>query len=89
MTRKTGFGILNEIMEFELDYTEQDYMRIKGHKRSHGTFKNLKVMAKSHMMSFDMVKIVKGTLMSLEVVYFHIHSLILIHDQFTKTEHYS
>ena len=59
MTRKIGHGIPNEINKPELDYMEHDYMRIKGHKRCHGTSRNLKVMIKSHMMLFHMVKIVK------------------------------
>ena len=55
---------------------EQDYLRIKGHKRDHGSSRNLKLMLKSHMMLFDMVKIVKANFMPLGHVYFHIHSLI-------------
>ena len=64
-TRKIGYGILNEIKELELDNTKHDYIRIKGHKRGHGTSRNLKVVVKLHMISFDMVKIVKGIFMSL------------------------
>ena len=65
MTSKIGYGILNEIKDLELDYVEHDYMRIKGHKRSHGTSRNLQGMVKSHMMLFDMVKIVKRNFMQL------------------------
>ena len=64
-------------------------MRIKGRKGGHATSNNLKVMVKLHMMLFDLLKIVKGNFMSLGLVYFHIHSLMLIHDQVYKTEHYS
>ena len=63
-------------------------MRIKGHKRGHGTSRNLRVMVKSIMMLFDMAKIVNGIFMSLGFVYFDIHSLMLIHDQINITEHY-
>ena len=59
MTHKIGYGTLTEIKELELDYMELDYMRIKGHKRSHGTSRNLKVVVKLHMMLFDKVKRVK------------------------------
>ena len=67
-------------------------MRIKGHKKANGTSRNLNVVVKLHMMLFDMVKIVKGSLMSIGLVgliYFHIHSLLLIYDQINNTEHYS
>ena len=47
MTSKNGYGILNEIRELGLDYLEHDYMHIKGHKRVHGTSRNLKVVAES------------------------------------------
>ena len=81
MTCKIGYGILNEIKELGLDYMEHDYMRIKGHKTGHGTSRNLNVIVKSHMMSFDMVKIVRRNFMSLGLVHFYIHSLMLIQDQ--------
>ena len=67
---------------------EHDYMRLKGHKRGHGTSRNFKVMVKSRMMLFDMAKTVRGTFMSLGLVYFHIHSLMLIHGAINNTEHY-
>ena len=89
LTRKIGYGILNEIMELKLDYMEHDYMRIKGHKRKHDTFRNLKVVVKCYMMLFDMVKVVKRTFMSLRLIYFHFHSVMLIHEQNNKTEHES
>ena len=59
MTRRIDYGNLNEITELELDFLENGYMRIKGHKRGHGTSMNLEVMVKSHMMLFEMVKIVE------------------------------
>ena len=68
---------------------EHDYMCLRGPERGNGPSGSLKLMVKSHMMLFDMVKLVKGTLMSLGFVYFHIHSLMLIHDQINNTEHYS
>ena len=89
MTRKIGYGILIEMKDLELSYMGHDYMCIKGHEIDHGTSRNLKVMVKLHMMLFDMVKLVGGNLMSLGLVYFHIHSLMLIHDQTNNTEHYS
>ena len=64
-------------------------MRIKGHKRSHGTSRNLRVVVISQMMLFDMVKIIKGNFMSLGLVYFYVQSLLLIHDQINNTEYYS
>ena len=88
-TRKIVYGILNEIEELDLDYTEHDYMRIKGHKRGHGVSRNLKAMVKLHMMLFDMITIVKRNFMSIGLVYFHFHSLLLIQDQVNNTEHYS
>ena len=36
-----------EIKELRLDYMEHEYMHIKGHRRDHGTSRNLKVMAES------------------------------------------
>ena len=89
MTPKVVYGIPNEIKELELDYMEHDCMRIKGHKRDHGTSRNLKLVVKSHMMLFDVVKIVKRNFMSIGLVHFHIHSIMLIHDQINNTEHYS
>ena len=89
MTLKTAYGILKEIKELELDYMEHNYMSTKSHKRCHGTSRNLKVMVKSHLMMFDTVKIKKVIFMSLELFYFHIHSLVLMHDQIENTEHYS
>ena len=68
MTRKIGYGILNEIKELELDSMEHDYVRIKGQKRGHGTSMRLKVVVKSQMMLFDIVKKVKGNFMSLRLV---------------------
>ena len=59
MTGKIGSSSLNEIREIELDYMEQDYIRIKGHQRDHGFSRNLKVVVKFLMMLFDIVKIVK------------------------------
>ena len=44
MTRKIGYGILNEIKELELAYMEHNWRRINGHKRGHGTSRNLKVV---------------------------------------------
>ena len=64
-------------------------MRIKCHRRGHGTSKNLKVMNKSHPTLIDMVKIVKRNFMSIGIVYFYIHSLMLIQDQIINREHYS
>ena len=89
MTDKFRYSILNEIKELELDYMEHDYMRIEGHKTGHVTSRNLKVMVKPHIVLFDMVKVVKGNCMALGLVYFHIYSLMLIHDQIIFTEHYS
>ena len=89
MTRKIGYGFLNEINKLELDCMEHDNMRIEGHKRGHGTFRSLRVMVKLHMMFFDMVKIVKGNFMPLGPVYFHVHSIMLIHIQINITAHYS
>ena len=85
MTRKVGYGTLNEIGELDLDYMEHDYMSIKGHKRSHGTSRNLKVIVQSHMMLFEMVRIVKE-IMSIRLVFFHKRSLMLIHKQSTNTQ---
>ena len=59
LTCKIGQGILKEIKELEIDFMEHDYMRIRGHKRSHGTSRKLKVVVISQKMLFDMVKIVK------------------------------
>ena len=50
--------------ELEIDYMEDDHVRIKGHKRNHGTYKDLKVVVRSHMMLFELVKIVNGNFMS-------------------------
>ena len=46
------------------------------------------MVVKSKMMLFDIAEMVKENFMSLGLVYFHIHSLLLIHDQITNTEHY-
>ena len=89
MTRKNGYGIPNEIKELELDYMEPDYMGIKGHKRGHVTSRNRKVVVKLRMTLFDIVKIVKRSFMSLGLVYSHIQSIMLMHDQINNTEHYS
>ena len=89
MTRKFGYGISNEIKELGLDYMEHDYVHIKDHKRGHGTSRNLKVVVESQMVLFGIVKIVKEKFMSLGLVYFHIHLLMLIHDQINNREHYS
>ena len=65
MTRKIDYGVLNEIQELKIDYMEHDYMRMKCHKRGHGTSKNLKVTVKSDIMLFDIVKKLKRNLISL------------------------
>ena len=76
MTRKIGNGILNKIKDLELDHMEYDYMHIKGPKRGHGTSRNLTVIVKSHMMLFNVVKlVVKQNLMSLGFFLFP-HSFI-------------
>ena len=46
-TCKIGYDFPNKIKESGLGYMEHDYMHVKGHKRSHGTSSNLKVMAES------------------------------------------
>ena len=89
MTSKIGYGVLNEIKELKLDYMEHNYMRIKSQKIGHGTSRNLMVIVNSQMMLFDMVKRVKGNLISLELVHFHIHSSMLTTDQINSTEHHS
>ena len=89
MTRKIGYGIVNEIEELGVGSMEHDYMHIKGHKTGHGTSKNLKVVVKSQLVLFGIVKIVKGNFISIGLVYFHIHSILLIHDHINITEHYS
>ena len=45
ITCKIGYGFLNEIKELGLDCMEHDYMHVKGHKRGHGTSRNVKVVA--------------------------------------------
>ena len=55
VTRKIGYGILNEIKELDIGRTEHDHMLIKCHKKEHGTSRNLKVMVKLHMMLSDKV----------------------------------
>ena len=55
MTRITGYCLLNENKELQLDYMENDYMRIKRHKIGYGTSMNLKVVSKSPMMLFEVV----------------------------------
>ena len=47
-----------------MEYMEHDYMRLKGNGRSLGTSRNLKVMVELHMVSVDMIKVVKGKFMS-------------------------
>ena len=47
MTYKIGYGILNQIKGLGLDLMEHKYMHLKGHKRDHGTTRNLKVVAES------------------------------------------
>ena len=86
-TRRIVYSILNEIKELEVDGMEHDYNSIKGNKRGHGTSRNLNVVIISPMISFDMVKIVKGIFMSLGLVYFHIRSFLLINEQINNTEH--
>ena len=88
ITRKIGYDILHEIKELELDYMEYGYMLMKGHKRGHGTSRKLMVVVKLHLTLYDMIKTVKMNFMSLRLVYFHNHSLLLIHDQITITEHF-
>ena len=70
------------------DYMGPDYMHIKGHNRSHGTYRNLTVMAQSYMVLFGLVEIIKGKNLPLGLVYSHIHSLKLIVGQIYNTEHY-
>ena len=77
MTRKNGYGILNDIMELELDYMGLDDTRIKSDRKGHGTSRNLNVV----------VKIVKRNFKTFGPVYFYIHSLMLIRDQKNSTEH--
>ena len=89
MTRKNVYYILHEIKGLELDYMEYDYMRIKGHKRGHGISRKLMLVVKSHLTLYDMIKLVKTNFMSSGLVYFHNHSLLLIHDQINITEHFS
>ena len=45
-------------------------MHIKYHRRGHGTSRNLNVMVDLQIMSVGMIKIVKGTFMSLGLVCF-------------------
>ena len=89
MTRKISYGILNEIKELELNYMEHHYMSIKGFKRGHGKSSNLKLVVKSHIIPFNMVKLIKRVVRSLGLVYFNFHSLTLILDQINNTEPYS
>ena len=44
---------------------EHVYMHNKGHGRGYGTLRSLKVMVNIHIVSVDMMKIVKGYFMSL------------------------
>ena len=87
-TRKIGFSVEIGIKRLELDYKEHDYVHIEGHKGGHGTSRSLKVVANPHRMLFDIVKLINEKFMSLGLVYFHIHSLLLIHDENNKTEHF-
>ena len=59
---KFDYDSLNEMKELELNYMKHDYLHIKGHGRSPGNSRKLKVMVKLHMVSVDMVKIVKRIL---------------------------
>ena len=56
-------------------------MRIKGHKGNPGTTRNPTVMVESRLIFPDMVKVVKRNFLSLGLVCFHIHSILLIHGQ--------
>ena len=71
---------LNGINELELEYMEHEYMHMKGHGKAHGTSRNLKVMVKLHMVSVDMIKMVKRNFKSLRLVYLFIQLIMLIHD---------
>ena len=85
MTRKIGYDILNGIKKLELDYFELAFMRLNGQKRSHSTSRNLKVVVKSQMMLYAIIEIVIEIFVSWGLVYFHIHSLMLVHDQIINT----
>ena len=89
VTCKIGYGILNEMKELGLDHLKHDYMHIKGHKRGHGTSRNLKVVAESSMVLVGIVEVLKGNFMSLGLVYLHIHSLMFLHGQIINIENYS
>ena len=43
-------------------------MRIKSPRRGPGISRNLKVMVKSHVVSVDMIKIIKNKFMLLQIV---------------------
>ena len=86
MTDKIGCGVLIEINELDLDYIEQDYTRMKGQKRGHVRSRSLRVMLKLHMTLSDIIKTVKGNYMLLGLIYFHIHSFLLIYNQVKNTE---
>ena len=59
---------------------EYDYLHMKDHGRGPGTSRKLKVMVKLHMVSVDMIEIVKRNLVSLRLLYFLVYPTNLIHD---------
>ena len=88
MTGEKVEDILNEVKELDLDYKSHNYMRIKGHKGNPGTTRNPTVMVESGLISLDMVKVVKRNFMSLGLVCFHLHSILLTLGQINITWHY-
>ena len=47
------------------------------------------MVVESLMMPFEIVKIVKENSMSIRLAYFHIQSIMLLHEQLNSKEHYS
>ena len=63
-------------------------MSMKRHVRGPGTSRNFKVM-KLHMVSVDLIKLVKKSFISVRLAYFFVHLILLIPDKITNTEQYS
>ena len=53
-------------------------MHMKGEGRGPGTSRNLKVMVKLNLVSIELIQMVKKKVISLQLVFFLIHLVMLI-----------
>ena len=80
MTRKFAHDSLYKSQKLESSYMKNDCMHKDGQGKDLGTSRNLDVMVKLHMTSTDVIEILKGNFMSLQLVHFLIHLIMLVYD---------